>query len=118
MNGDLTHLIGRCRSSAQHLTSDKVLSICRAAAEQQGNGRVRTTQHSRSKRVAPWQGASGRNISWSDLREALLTAADASWQEEHGTWRLTGGRDIDGDALTVAVVVALGMDDVYVWTAF
>lgn len=118
MHEDLKYLADRCRSSAQHLTSDKVLSICRSAAKQQGNGRVRTIGHSRKKQGAPWQDAGGRNIQWIDLREALLTAANASWQEEKGTWKLTGGRDIDGDPLTVAVVVALDMEDVYVWTAF
>jgi len=38
-----------------------------------------------------------------DVQSALLTATRASWQQEHSSWRVTGGSDLDGDDLTVAV---------------
>jgi hypothetical protein len=38
-----------------------------------------------------------------DVQNALLTASYARWQEEHGSWRITGGVDLDGDDLSVAI---------------
>jgi hypothetical protein len=47
-----------------------------------------------------------------------MTAVEATWQEEHGTWKLTGGVDRDGEPLTVPIVVLIDTEDVYVWTGF
>ena len=118
MYEDLKFRIDQCRASAPNITNHDVLSKCRAAAAQQGNGRVRTIDHSRKKKSTPELGRGGRGIKWSDLQAALLTATDAHWQEEHGTWKITGGTDLDGDPLIVTVVVTLSGDDVYVWTSF
>ena len=38
-----------------------------------------------------------------DVQNALLTASRASWQQEHSSWRVAGGVDLDGDDLTVAI---------------
>jgi hypothetical protein len=118
MNEDLQYLIERCRESAPDLTNHDVLAKCRAAAEQKGNGRVRTIAHSRKKKSNPELGSGGRGVKWSDLQAALLTATDALWQEDHGTWKIIGGTDLDGDPLILAVVVDRQGDDVYVWTTF
>lgn len=50
-----------------------------------------------------------------DVRNALLTATAATWQDEQGNWRLTGGVDLDGDELTACVDL---MADVVVVTIF
>jgi hypothetical protein len=55
---------------------------------------------------------------WADFQSALMTAVEATWQEEHGTWKLTGGVDRDGEPLTVPIVVLIDTEDVYVWTGF
>jgi hypothetical protein len=41
-----------------------------------------------------------------DVCEAVLSATEANWSEEEGTWKLTGGKDLDGDVLDVVVVIA------------
>ena len=38
-----------------------------------------------------------------DVRNALLTATGAFWQVEHGSWKVIGGVDLDGDGLDVAL---------------
>lgn len=50
-----------------------------------------------------------------DVRNALLTATAAIWQEVERTWRVTGGVDCDGDELTACVDI---MADVVVVTIF
>jgi hypothetical protein len=47
-----------------------------------------------------------------------LSATEATWQEDHGRWKLTGGSDDDGEPLTAIVIVTLDSEDVYVWNAF
>jgi hypothetical protein len=44
-----------------------------------------------------------RNATVSDIRNAILTAKIATWREDDRSWRLSGGTDIDGDHLDVAV---------------
>jgi hypothetical protein len=116
MEDDLNYLTQKCRVSAQQLTSREVLAKIRAAAEQKGPGRIRTTNYSRKKAEAPSQG--GRSVSWSDIRAVALSATQATWQEDHGRWMLTGGVDRDGDLLTAIFLVTSDSDDVYVWNAF
>jgi hypothetical protein len=115
MNEDLDYLMRRCRDSAPQLTDKIVLEKCRAAAEQRGQARLRTTSYFRRKMKPQDEG--GRAISWSDLRDAVLSATSAIWQEDHGRWRLTGGMDNDGIPLTIIVMVTSD-DDVYAWNAF
>jgi hypothetical protein len=112
------NLITLCRISAPQLTSDDVLAKCRAAAEQIGQGRIRTTRHSREKANDPGLCSKGRSIDWVGFQAALRSATAATWQEQHGTWMLAGGTSLDGDPLSVAVVVTVQSDDVHVWTAF
>ena len=38
-----------------------------------------------------------------DVQNALLTATSAFWQVEHGSWKVVGGVDLDGDDLDVAL---------------
>ncbi len=116
MEDDLSYLMEKCRTSASTLTEADVLAKCRAAAEQKGRGRIRTTNYGRRKAQAPELG--GRNVSWSDLRAVALTATRAIWQQDHGRWMLTGGVDSDGEALTGIFIVISDSDDVYAWNAF
>ena len=116
MMDDSSRLIEKSRSSAKKLTSDNVLKKCIKAAERRGAGRVRTILHSKNKSKSPAFG--GRSIKWADFQSALLTAVKAMWQEEHGTWKLTGGVDRDGEPLNVAVIVLIDTEDIYVWTGF
>jgi hypothetical protein len=116
MNEDLAYLMQQCRASARQLTDSKVLAKVRAAAEQKGQGRIRTTRYFRQKMEAPALG--GRSVSWSDIRAAALSATRATWQEDHGRWMLTGGVDGDGSPLAGIYIVISDSDDVYVWNAF
>jgi hypothetical protein len=38
-----------------------------------------------------------------DVQKALVTATDAEWQPDRQNYRVTGGVDLDGDSLSVAV---------------
>ena len=116
MRDDLSSLLEKSRNSAKKLTSEDVLQKCIEAAEQKGAGRVRRIFHSQSKSKSPAFG--GRSIKWADFQSALISAVEATWQEEHGTWKLSGGVDRDGESLTVPVVVLIDTEDVYVWTGF
>lgn len=55
-----------------------------------------------------------RNILAEDVNNAAFTATSAKLQEEHGTWRLEGGRDLDGDL--VVLVVAPRDDGTFIVT--
>lgn len=55
-----------------------------------------------------------RGASRDDVRSALITATSAR-QQERGTWRVEGGRDLDGDVLTAIVDIEA---DVIVVTLF
>jgi len=50
----------------------------------------------------------GRNVHRADIRQALRTAKTAGLQENE-RWRIDGGRDLDGDDLTVIVVFDAGV---------
>ena len=112
----LSNLLEKCRNSAKNFTPDDVLKKCIKAAKQEGSARVRTISHSQKKSKSPAFG--GRSIKWADFQSALMTAVEATWQEEHGTWKLAGGVDHDGEPLTVPIVVLIDTEDVYVWTGF
>jgi hypothetical protein len=56
-----------------------------------------------------------RGATYEDVKRALVTARRAVWQDDHGTWRVVGGVDLDGDELQVAVDVQA---DVIVVTVF
>ena len=49
-----------------------------------------------------------RGVSRHDCRRALATATRAASQANE-TWRVTGGRDVDGDDLTVVVAIEGGV---------
>ncbi len=55
-----------------------------------------------------------RGASRADVRSALITATSAR-RQERGTWRVEGGRDLDGDDLTAVVDIEA---DVIVVTVF
>jgi hypothetical protein len=55
--------------------------------------RIVFTRHARERMVE--RGAERR-----DVRKALITASAAVWQDRR-TWCVTGGRDHDGDGMTV-----------------
>lgn len=56
----------------------------------------------------------GRGANPNDVRNALITATSAR-RQERGTWRIEGGRDLDGDDLTAIVDIEA---DVIVVTLF
>jgi hypothetical protein len=57
-----------------------------------------------------------RNVQVADVYRSLETAKAAHWQDDHRTWKLVGGLDIDGDELVLAV--AIRDHDVKVVTVF
>ena len=44
-----------------------------------------------------------RGADRNDVKNALISATSATWQDDHDTWRVAGGSDLDGDDLTVYV---------------
>lgn len=46
-----------------------------------------------------------RGVQPADLASAIETATHADWSEEHGSWTLSGGVDLDGDPLRVAIFI-------------
>ncbi len=54
-------------------------------------------------------------MSRADIQEALATATSATFQPNHQTWRIDGGKDFDGDDLTIVVLFE---DGVVVVTVF
>ncbi|MCX5744645.1 MAG: DUF4258 domain-containing protein [Proteobacteria bacterium] len=71
-------------------------------------GSIVLTRHARDRLAE--RGASVR-----DLVAALLGATQASWQVDRANWRVSGGRDLDGDEMTVIVDLVA---DVIVVTIF
>lgn len=53
------------------------------------------------------QRMSERNVTRADLRSGLMTATQAT-HEDGARWLLEGGRDLDGDALSLVVVLQRG----------
>lgn len=62
-------------------------------------GRVRLSFH------AQFESLPRRRIQAADIRSALETATKAALQPESETWKLDGGKDLDGDDLTVIAAV-------------
>lgn len=56
-----------------------------------------------------------RGASTDDVCNALLTATDAAHEPEKDRWKVTGGTDLDGDALKVVVAIEA---DVIIVTLF
>jgi hypothetical protein len=50
-----------------------------------------------------------RNVTRCDARAALASATQAIYQPENDRWRIEGGKDLDGDDLTVVVVFEGGV---------
>ena len=71
-------------------------------------GRIIFTAHA-AKRMST-RGATAR-----DVQTALVSATDATWQQDRENWRVSGGVDLDGDELTVIVDLEA---DVIVGTIF
>jgi hypothetical protein len=61
-----------------------------------GLGRVVYTKHARDR-------MSDRGATARDVRKALLSATDATYQADRQNYRVSGGTDTDGDDLTVIV---------------
>lgn len=73
-----------------------------------GLGRIHYTGHALDR-------MDERGATRGDVRSALLSATSAAWQPDRSTWRVDGGADRDGDALTVIVNLEA---DVIVVTVF
>lgn len=52
--------------------------------------------------------ADERNLRREDIRNALSQANDAALQD-NGRWLVTGGTDLDGDAVTLVIVLHRGV---------
>lgn len=85
---------------------DEVLTLAAGAARFR---RVRLSGHALDQMHE-------RNVQIADVYQSLQTAKEARWQEDHGTWKLVGGLDMDGDELVLAV--AIRDHDVKVVTVF
>jgi hypothetical protein len=70
-------------------------------------GRIRVTGHAAQR-------LDERCATFDDVREAIMTATDCR-TEPGDRWKLAGGRDCDGDGLTVIVSIE---QDVVVVTLF
>lgn len=46
-----------------------------------------------------------RRVQARDVQNAVLTATHATWRPDDRSWKVTGGKDLDGDSLDVAVVI-------------
>ncbi len=91
------------------MTAEELLDFVKRCVEQ---NRVRLSRHVLED-VMP-----ARRIHASDLTAALRTATGAEHQPENHTWKVGGGRDLDGDPLVVVVVVEGDMIRIKVVTAF
>ena len=77
------------------MDSAEVLQIAAAAAR---HGQLRITGHARDRMPQ-------RNATLEDIETAVCSATAAKHDPEKGTWKLTGGADIDGDSLDVCVAI-------------
>jgi len=66
------------------------------AREDAKMGRVDRGPHARQRMKE-------RNVQVEDVRRAMMSATKAAHDRENDTWKLTGGKDVDGDGLTVVV---------------
>ena len=79
-----------------HSVDEKsILKLCSGAANR---GRLRLTNHAIERMEE-------RNATIDDIESAVSSATSATHDTERGTWKLTGGSDVDGDTLTVCVAV-------------
>jgi hypothetical protein len=77
------------------VTPQEALALAQGAARL---GQVRLTEHARERALE-------RGVQRCDLESAVRTSMSAVWSAEHGSWRLSGGVDLDGEALAVAVAI-------------
>lgn len=80
------------------MTGSEALKIIRAAAR---FGRLVYTRHA-------YERMAERNAAAEDVERAIQTATTCMKQPA-GTWKVSGGRDRDGDALDVVCAVAEGV---------
>jgi hypothetical protein len=80
-------------------TSEGVIDECRMAGRLD---QFRLSGHAQQR-------CAERGVGRNDVKQALVSCENADWQEEQKTWKITGGRDLDGDALTLAVAVQHGV---------
>lgn len=71
-------------------------------------GFIRYTFHARQR-------MDERDATEEDVRQALRTATDATHQADRDNYRVSGGADLDGDSMSVVVVIEA---DVVVVTLF
>jgi len=81
-----------------HVTEQEALAQAKRLAVQ---GQLRTTGHGRDRKE-------DRTAHASDIRAAVLSATLATYRDSEDTWRIRGGKDVDGDDLDV--VLAFGDD--------
>lgn len=74
----------------------EALDLARGAARAH---QLRYTDHAILVRM-PQRGAQAR-----DVENAVLTSKSATWRPDDRSWKLTGGVDLDGDGLDVAVSI-------------
>ena len=70
--------------------------VLRDASEAARLGQVFLTRHAEER-------MDERCVTIDDVLAALETATAAKWDAEKETWRVTGGRDLDGDELRVVI---------------
>ncbi len=72
--------------------------VLNLAKEEANFRRVRFTSHAQRQMHS-------RNAQSEDVRNAILTAKEATYQAKEDTWKLTEGHDLDGDPLTVVIAI-------------
>lgn len=75
---------------------ERAAEILADAKRAAGLGQVRLTRHAEQR-------MDERCITVGDVLSALKSARQARYQPDRGTWKLTGGKDIDGDDTDVVI---------------
>ncbi|MDX2054059.1 MAG: DUF4258 domain-containing protein [Polyangiaceae bacterium] len=87
--------------SKQPLPSSEVLELAKRAA---GLRQLRYRRHAHLRMAQ-------RNVSDVDVELAVLSCTRATWRAKEENWKLSGGRDFDGDDLSLGIAV----DGATVW---
>ena len=73
-------------------------AVLRAVKDAARLGQLRFTNHGRER-------MGERSAQARDVKCAAASAVSAEWSDEHASWKITGGKDFDGDSLDIAVTV-------------
>lgn len=81
---------------SHELEPNEALATAKGAAER---NQLQYTKHAQFDRMPQ------RRVQARDVKSAILTSKKATWRNEDKSWKLTGGRDFDGESLDVAIAI-------------